>query len=124
METQKIEIKENCALIVADNAMLDNASFTNVSMCDASISDANLSNLKIDGAQIGGAIFKNIGLPDEDHPNFVPNQKNIPVRFEMCDLNEAVFDNCDLRNVNLQDCNIEGLKINGMPIEEYFGKSK
>ena len=116
MENQKIEIKNNCSVIEAKNAMLDMSTFEDVSMRNISILDANLSELKIDGAQIGGAIIKNIGAPDESHPNYNPDLKQKPIAFEMCDLNASIFKNCDLRNVVIENCNISGLIINGISI--------
>ena len=123
MEIQKVEIKDNCATVIANNAMLDSSSFINVSMRDVMISDANLSDLKIDGAQIGGALIKNIGIPPEDHPHYNPDLKHRPVQFELCDLKESIFTDCDLSHVRLENCNIAGLTINGILIDQLLTNS-
>ncbi|GAA0880852.1 hypothetical protein GCM10009119_38220 [Algoriphagus jejuensis] len=124
MKIQKVEIKDDCAEVNAKNAMLDNSSFSNVSMRNVIISDANLSDLKIDGAQIGGALIKNIGMPDGDHPNYDPDLKHRPVRFELCDFKTSLFIECDLSQVRLENCNIAGLTINGIAIDQLLANSK
>ena len=124
METQKLNLTECCALITAENVMLNKSSFSNASMRDISISDADLSDMVIDGAQIGGAKIKNIGMPDDSHPNYNPNLYHRPVSFEMCDLNNSTFESCDLSHVRLENCNITGLTINGIAIDKLIGNIK
>lgn len=118
MKIERINLKEKCVTINAENVMLDNSSFVNVSMQNILIDDANLSDIKIDGAQMGGALIKNIGMPSEDHPAYNPDLKHRPINFESCDMNESVFTNCDLTNVKLENCKIYGLTINGIAIDK------
>lgn len=124
METQTLNLTECCTLITAENVMLNKSSFSNASMRDISISDADLSDMVIDGAQIGGATIKNIGMPDDRHPNYNPNLYHRPVSFEMCDLNNSKFESCDLSHVKLENCNIAGLTINGIAIDKLIGNIK
>lgn len=117
-----IEIKEDCKVIIAKNAMLNNSDFFDVAMTNAKIVNANLSDLEIEGAQLGGAYIHNIGMPPKDHPMFDPDARQRPLRFEDCDLNNSTFTKCDLNAVELIDCDIKGLKINGILIEELINQ--
>ena len=117
-----IEIKEDCKVIIAKNAMLNNSDFFDVAMANVKIVNANLSNLEIEGAQLGGAYIHNIGVPPKDHPLYDPDARQRPLRFKDCDLHESVFINCDLNGVDLTDCNIKGLKINGIAIDDLINE--
>lgn len=117
-----IEIKEDCKVIIAKNAMLNNSDFFDVAMANVKIVNANLSNLEIEGAQLGGAYIHNIGMPPKDHPLYDPDACQRPLRFEDCDLHESTFINCDLNGVELTDCNIKGLKINGIAIDDLISE--
>ncbi|MFB9841752.1 pentapeptide repeat-containing protein [Mucilaginibacter ginsenosidivorans] len=124
----KIEIKEDCKVVDARNAMLNGSYFNDVAMTNVKIINANLSDLEIEGAQLGGAFIHNIGGPLEGHPAYDPNFKQRPVRFEDCNLNNSTFTDCNLagvlitdcnlKGVSITDCNISGLIINGVNIEE------
>ncbi|WP_164669421.1 pentapeptide repeat-containing protein [Virgibacillus doumboii] len=98
--------------------MAENLYFQNVNLTGTKITDANLSDLHIEDAQIGGAIFRNIGLPPEDHPNYDSNATHRTVTFENCDLHASTVKNCDLSNVEISDCDMKGLKINGILVED------
>lgn len=113
-----IEIKEDCKIIIAKNAMLNNSDFFDVAMANVKIVNANLSDLEIEGAQLGGAYIHNIGMPPKDHPMYDPEARQRPLRFEDCDLHGSTFVNCDLSGVELADCNIKGMKINGIAIDD------
>jgi uncharacterized protein YjbI with pentapeptide repeats len=115
---EKIEIKEDCKIISASNAMLNNSDFFDVAMANVKIVNANLSDLEIEGAQLGGAFIHNIGMPPKDHPMYDPEAKQRPLRFEDCDLHGSTFNNCDLSGVELTDCNIKGMKIDGIAIND------
>ena len=117
-----IEIKEDCKVIVAKNAMLNNSDFFDVGMANVKIVNANLSDLEIEGAQLGGAYIHNIGMPPKDHPMYDPEARQRPLRFEECDLHGSTLNHCDLSDVVLTDCNIKGLKINGISIEELINQ--
>lgn len=112
----KIEIKEDCKIIIANKAMLNESYFNDVSMANVKITNANLSDLEIEGAQLGGAFVHNIGMPPKGHPMYDPNARQRPLRFEDCDLNNSTFINCDFRGVALSECQIDGMKINGIPV--------
>ena len=113
-----IEIKEDCKIIIAKNAMLNNSDFFDVAMANVKNVNANLSDLEIEGAQLGGAYIHNIGMPPKDHPMYDPEARQRPLRFEDCDLHGSTFVNCDLSGVELADCNIKGMKINGIAIDD------
>jgi len=113
-----IEIKEDCKVIVAKNAMLNNSDFFDVAMTNVKILNANLSDLEIEGAQLGGAFIHNIGMPPKGHPMYDPEARQRPLRFEDCDLHGSTFTNCDLSGVELTDCNIKGMKIDGIAIDD------
>jgi len=117
-----IEIKEECKVIIAKNAMLNNSDFFDVAMANVKIVNANLSDLEIEGAQLGGAYIHNIGMPPKNHPMYDPEARQRPLLFEDCDLHGSKFTNCDLSDVELADCNIKGLKINGKLIEELINQ--
>ena len=117
-----IEIKEDCKVIIAKNAMLNNSDFFDVAMANVKIMNANLSDLEIEGAQLGGAYFHNVGMPPKDHRMYDREARQRPLRFEDCDLHRSIFTNCDLSGVELADCNITGLKINGILIEELINQ--
>lgn len=117
-----IEIKDDCKVIIAKNAMLNNSIFFDVAMANIKIMNANLSNLEIQGAQLGGAYIHNIGMPPKDHPMYDPDARQRPLRFEDCDLHESAFINCDLNGVKLTDCNIKGLRINGVVIDDLISE--
>ena len=116
MET--IEIKEDCKIIIANKAMLSNSSFHDVAMVNVKIVNANLSDLEIEGAQLGGAYIHNIGMPPKGHPMYNPEDKQRPLRFEDCDLNNSMFTDCNLTGVTIAYCNLKGMKINGIPVED------
>jgi uncharacterized protein YjbI with pentapeptide repeats len=113
-----IEIKEDCKVIIAKNAMLNNSDFFDVAMINVKIVNANLSDLEIEGAQLGGAYIHNIGMPPKDHPMYDPEARQRPLRFEDCDLHGSTFTNCDLGGVELTDCNIRGMKIDGIAVDD------
>ena len=115
---ERIEIKEDCKILIAKRAMLNNSSFDDVAMTNVKITNANLSDLEIEGAQLGGAHIHNIGMPPKDHPMYDPEAKQRPLRFEDCDLNHSTFTNCNLSGVTLDNCNTKGMKINGITVEE------
>jgi len=117
-----IEIKEECKVIIAKNAMLNNSDFFDVAMANVKIVNANLSDLEIEGAQLGGAYIHNIGMPPKNHPMYDPEARQRPLLFEDCDLHGSKLTNCDLSDVELADCNIKGLKINGKLIEELINQ--
>ncbi|MBS1525585.1 MAG: pentapeptide repeat-containing protein [Bacteroidetes bacterium] len=114
----KIEIKEDCKVIEARNAMLNGSYFNDVAMAHVKIVNANLSDLEVEGAQIGGAYIHNIGGPPPGHPMYDPNFKQRPVRFDNCDLNNSTFTNCNLSGVSITQSNLSGMKINGIDVEE------
>ncbi len=116
MET--IEIKEDCKILIAKQAMLNDSSFNDVAMTNVKIIDANLSNLEIEYAQLGGAYIHNIGMPPKGHPMYNPEAKHRPLRFEDCDLNNSTFTDCNLSGVNIIDCSLKGMKINSIPVED------
>ena len=117
-----IEIKEDCKIIIAKNAMLNNSDFFDVAMANVKIVNTNLSDLEIEGAQLGGAYIHNIGMPPKDHPMYDREARQRPLRFEDCDLHGSTLANCDLSDVELTNCNIKGLKINGILIEELINQ--
>jgi uncharacterized protein YjbI with pentapeptide repeats len=117
-----IEIKEDCKLIIAKNAMLNNSDFFDVTMTNVKIVNANLSDLEIEGAKLGGAFIHNIGMPPKDRLMYDPEVRQRPLRFENCDLQGSTLVNCDLSSVELTDCNIKGLKISGILIEEVINQ--
>ena len=96
--------------------------FEDVNMANCKITDANLSDLEIEGAQLGGAYIHNIGMPPKGHPNYDPNAKQRPLKFEDCDLSGSTITNCNLSGLDINDCNITGLRINGILIEELLSK--
>jgi uncharacterized protein YjbI with pentapeptide repeats len=114
----KIEIKEDCKVIDARNAMLNGSYFNDVAMTGVRIINANLSDLEIEGAQLGGAFIHNIGGAPEGHPVYDPNFEQRPLRFEDCDLHGSTITNCNLSGIQITDCNISGLTIDGVNIEE------
>jgi uncharacterized protein YjbI with pentapeptide repeats len=114
----KIEIKEDCKVIEARNAMLNGSYFNDVAMTNVKIINANLSDLEIEGAQIGGAYIHNIGGPPPGHPMYDANFKQRPVRFENCDLNNSMFTDCNLSGVAITQSNLKGKTINGVEVEE------
>lgn len=116
MET--IEIKEDCKILIAKQAMLNGSSFNDVSMTNVKIVDANLSDLEIEYAQLGGAYIHNIGMPPKGHPMYNPDIKQRPLRFEDCDLNNSTITNCNLSGVAINDCNLNGMTINGIAVED------
>lgn len=119
---EKIEIKEDCKIIIAHKAMLNDSDFFDVAMANVKIVNANLSDLEIEGAQLGGAFIHNIGMPPKDHPMHDPEARQRPLRFEDCDLHGSIFTNCDLSRVELADCKIKGLRINGILIEDLINQ--
>jgi uncharacterized protein YjbI with pentapeptide repeats len=115
---EKIEIKEDCKILMVKSAMLNNSQFDDVAMTNVKIANANLSDLEIEGAQLGGAFSHNVGMPPKDHPMYDPDARQRPLRFEDCDLNNSTLTNCNLSGVTVSDCNIQGMKINGIAVEE------
>jgi len=115
---EKIEIKEDCKIIVANKAMLNDSRFNNVAMINVKIVDANLSDLEIEGAQLGGAYIHNIGMPPKGHPMYNPEAKQRPLKFEDCDLNSSTITNCNLSGVAISDCNLSGATIDGIPVDD------
>ncbi|MBS4201051.1 pentapeptide repeat-containing protein [Bacillus sp. FJAT-49732] len=101
-----------------ENVDLSDTKIVNANLSRLVINDANLSDLEIDGAQLGGAYIHNIGLPPEGHPNYEPNAKQRPLKFENCNLNDSTITDCNLENVEINMCNIKGMKINGVSVEE------
>lgn len=121
---EKIEIKEDCKVIEARNAMLNGSYFNDVAMTGVKIINANLSDLEIEGAQIGGAYIHNIGGPPAGHPMYDPDFQQRPVRFEDCDLNNSTIINCNLRGVLISNCKLTGMTINGIPVEDLLRNYK
>jgi len=91
---------------------LSGAEFDDVNMSKVSFHNINFSNISICGVQMGGAQFKHIGLPPG-----TPG-KQLPMRFEECDLNGSSFKKCDLTNVDVVDCDISGMKIHGILVQD------
>jgi len=120
----KIEIKEDCKVIVATNAMLNDSYFNDVAMTNVRIIDANLSDLEIEDAQLGGAFIHNVGMPPKGHPAYDPDAKQRPLKFEDCDLNNSTITNCDLSGVTITDCDISGLTIDGILIQDLLDQHK
>jgi len=114
----KIEIKEEYKIIVANAAMLNGSAFHDVAMTNVKIVDANLSDLEIEGAQLGGAYIHNIGMPPKGHQMYNPEAKQRPLRFEDCDLNNSTITHCNLSGVSISDCKLCGMKINGILVED------
>jgi uncharacterized protein YjbI with pentapeptide repeats len=119
---EKIEIQEDCKVVVAKNAMLNDSCFFDVAMTNVKIVNANLSDLEIEGAQLGGAYIHNVGMPPKDHPMYDPEAMQRPLRFEDCDLHNSTFTRCNLSGVALSECNINGMKINGIPVEDLLNE--
>lgn len=115
---EKLELKEECKVIVANNAMLNDSYFNNIAMTNAKIINANLSDLEIEGAQLGGAFIHNIGMPPKDHPMYDPEARQRPLKFEDCDLNGSTLTNCDLSGVAITQSNLAGMTINGISVED------
>lgn len=113
----KIEITEDCKIIIANRAMLNDSNFHDVAMMNVKIVDANLSDLEIEGAQLGGAYIHNIGMPPKGHPMYDHKAKHRPLRLEDCDLNNSSITNCNLSGVSISDCNLSGMTINGILVE-------
>ena len=120
----KIEIKEDCKIIDARNAMLNGSYFNDVAMTNVRIIDANLSDLEIEDAQLGGAFIHNVGMPPKGHPAYDPDVKQRPLKFEDCDLNNSTITNCDLSGVTITDCDISGLTIDGILIQDLLDQHK
>lgn len=121
---EKIEINEDCKILLVTRAKLNDSRFQDVAMTNVKITDANLSDLEIEGAQLGGAYIHNIGMPPKEHPMYDPNARQRPLRFEDCDLHNSTITNCDLSNVVLTDCNISGMIINGIPVDMLLNEYK
>lgn len=125
---EKLELTNTKRILVIENVFMDGSTFTNVcckallwddvNLTGTKIKNANLSDIEIKGAQLGGAYFKHIGLPTNEHPNHHPNEKQRPMRFENCDLNNSLIFECDLSGVEIKGCNLEGMKINGIEVTE------
>ncbi|WP_211745640.1 pentapeptide repeat-containing protein [Paenibacillus sp. Marseille-Q4541] len=125
---EQIELVNTTKILDVKNACLDGSRFIcagleriyfeNVSFAGTIITDANLSNLEIDGAQLGGAYIHNIGMPPEGHPNYHPEAKQNPIRFENCNLEGSEITNCNLTDLQINDCNVDGMKINGVLVSE------
>jgi hypothetical protein len=114
---EKLEISEDCKIIIANKAMLNGSQFRDVAMTNIKITDANLSDLEIEGAQLGGAYIHNIGMPPKGHPMYDPEARQRPLKFENCDLAASSFTNCDLSGVSLSNCNLAGMTIDGIGVE-------
>jgi uncharacterized protein YjbI with pentapeptide repeats len=121
---EKIEIKEDCKVVIANKAMLNNSYFNDVAMMNVKIIDANLSDLEIEGAQLGGAYIHNIGMPPKGHPMYNAEARQRPLRFEDCDLHNSTLTNCDLSGVSISDCNLSGMRINGISVENLLKEYK
>src|SRR5580693_2785557 len=88
---EKIEIREEVKVIVANTAMLNDSTFRDVAMMNVKIVDANLSDLEIEGAQLGGAYIHNIGMPPKGHPHHNEGVTMRPVKFADCYLAGSKF---------------------------------
>lgn len=115
---EKIEIREDRRIIIANKAMLNDSNFHDVAMMNVKIIDANLSDLEIEGAQLGGAYIHNIGMPPKGHSMYDPAARQRPLRFENCDLNNSTISDCNLSGVAINDCNLNGMTIDGVPVED------
>jgi uncharacterized protein YjbI with pentapeptide repeats len=91
---------------------------TDVSATNVKIADANLSDLEIHGAQMGGAYIHSIGMPPEGHPNYQPDAKQRPLKFDDCNLEGSTITNCNLTGVTITNCNLDGMTINGVLVED------
>lgn len=91
-----------------------------VSATGLKISDANLSDLEINGAQMGGAKIHNVGMPPEGHPNYDPNAKQRPLKFNDCNLEGSAIADCNLSGVAITNCNLKGMTINGILVDDMW----
>ncbi len=80
--------------------------------------NANMSDIEIEQAQLGGAYIHNIGLPPQGHPDYDPNARQRPLKFEDCYLAGTQITNCNLSEVLIDDCNTSGMRINGVLVDE------
>ncbi len=121
MET--IEINQAAKILNVKQAMLDGSVFNDISFKNVKITNANMSDLEIEGAQLGGAYIHNIGMPPQGHPLFDPEKKQLPLRFEdcnlqgthitNCNLSGSVFDDISFKNVKITNANMSGMEIEG-----------
>jgi len=123
-----IEVSNTKSLIKVKDACIDDSTFECVSLANVTffdvnlsgikIANANMSDIEIKDAQLGGAYIHGIGLPPEDHPAFVPGEKQRPITFENCEMEGSTITNCNLTNVAIKDCEIKGMTINGIAVED------
>jgi uncharacterized protein YjbI with pentapeptide repeats len=111
MQAEEIIIHEAVKVIKANRAMLDNSYFDDISFKNVKITNANMSSLEIEGAQLGGAYIHNIGMPPKGHPMYDPEKKQLPLRFENCNLTASTFDDISFRNVKITNTNMSGAEI-------------
>ena len=94
------------------------ATFTNMNMSGISFRDIDLSDLKVEDAQMGGAVFRNIGLPPEDHFAAGRREEHHPLLFDNCDLHGSTIKDCNLKGVKIESSDVEGMTIDGIAVEE------
>ncbi|MDB5133405.1 MAG: pentapeptide repeat-containing protein [Mucilaginibacter sp.] len=121
---ERIEIKEDCKVVIANKAMLNDSYFNDVAMMNVKIINANLSDLEIEGAQLGGAYIHNIGMPSQGHPMYNAEARQRPLRFEDCDFHNSTLTNCDLSGVAISNCNTAGMQVNGILLEDLLNEYK
>ena len=111
-------MNSNLAQSIFSDAYMVEATFTNMNMSGISFRDIDLSDLKIEDAQMGGAVFRNIGLPPEDHFAAGRREEHMPILFENCDLHGSTITDCNLKGVKIEKSEVEGMTIDGISVEE------
>ncbi|MFP3339783.1 hypothetical protein R0J91_17525, partial [Micrococcus sp. SIMBA_131] len=64
------------------------------------------------------AVFRNIGLPPEDHLASGRREEHMPILFEKCDLHGSTITDCNLSGVKIEKSQLEGMTIDGISVEE------
>ncbi|MCA0170607.1 sigma-70 family RNA polymerase sigma factor [Bacillus sp. RAR_GA_16] len=111
-------MNSNLAQSIFTDAYMVEATFKNMNMSGISFRDIDLSDLKIEDAQMGGAVFRNIGLPPEDHHAAGRREQHMPLLFEKCDLHGSTLTDCNLKGVKIEKSEVEGMTIDGISVEE------
>ncbi|WP_273831701.1 sigma-70 family RNA polymerase sigma factor [Guptibacillus sedimenti] len=111
-------MNSNLAQSNFSDAYMVEATFKNINMSGISFRDIDLSDLKVEDAQMGGAVFRNIGLPPEDHLAAGRREEHMPILFEKCDLHGSTFTGCNLKGVKVEKSKMEGMMIDGISVEE------
>lgn len=111
-------INSNLAQSIFSDAYMVEATFKNMNMSGISFRDIDLSDLKVEDAQMGGAVFRNIGLPPDDHLAAGRREEHMPILFEKCDLNGSTITDCNLTGVKIEKSQLEGMTIDGIKVEE------